>query len=86
MDTSATDSHPTSSPTPPSLFRQPNNPHAASHVANARKEISKNLIASDSGAAFKLVTALERNEHVGLLVDQKFRRGIKIPLIYDCQD
>lgn len=62
-----------------SLFRQPNNPHAASHVANARKEISKNLIASGSGAAFKLVTALERNEHVGLLVDQKFRRGIKIP-------
>jgi KDO2-lipid IV(A) lauroyltransferase len=62
-----------------SLFRQPNNRYAASHVADARKEVSKNLIASGSGAAFKLVKALERNEHVGLLVDQKFRRGIKVP-------
>lgn len=62
-----------------SLFRQPNNKYAASHVANARKQVSQNLIASGSGAAFKLVNALERNEHVGLLVDQKFRRGIKIP-------
>ena len=62
-----------------SLFRQPNNKHAASKVAQARKQVSDNLIASGSGAAFKLVNALERNEHVGLLVDQKFRKGIKIP-------
>lgn len=25
------------------------------------------------------MSALERNEHVGLLVDQKFRRGINVP-------
>lgn len=62
-----------------SLFRQPNNPHAASQVANARRDIGKNLIASGAGASFQLVRALERNEHVGLLVDQKFRRGIMIP-------
>jgi KDO2-lipid IV(A) lauroyltransferase len=62
-----------------SLFRQPNNKHAASHVAKARKEVSKNLISSGSGAAFKLVAALEKGDHVGLLVDQKFRKGIKVP-------
>ena len=62
-----------------SLFRQPNNKYAANHVASARKNLQKNLIASGSGAAFKLVNALERNEHIGLLVDQKFRRGIKVP-------
>ena len=62
-----------------SLFRQPNNKRAASHVANARKELGKNLVASGAGASFQLMSALERGEHVGLLVDQKFRRGIQIP-------
>ncbi len=62
-----------------SLFRQPNNKHAASRVANARKDLGKNLIASREGASFQLMSALDRGEHVGLLVDQKFRRGIKVP-------
>lgn len=62
-----------------SLFRQPNNPHAASRVADARKEISKNLVASREGASFQLMSALDRGDHVGVLVDQKFRRGINIP-------
>ena len=62
-----------------SMFRKPNNKYAASHVASARKNLNKNLIASGAGASFKLMSALERDEHVGLLVDQKFRRGIKVP-------
>lgn len=62
-----------------SLFRQPNNKHAASHVAKARKQVSQNLIASGRGAAFQLVKALEHGDHVGLLVDQKFRKGIQVP-------
>lgn len=62
-----------------SLFRKPNNAYAASHVADARKELNKNLIPSGAGASFHLMSALERGEHVGLLVDQKFRRGIKVP-------
>lgn len=61
-----------------SLFRRPNNKYAARHVASARQQLQTNLIASGPGASFKLVRALERNEHVGLLVDQKFRRGIKV--------
>jgi len=62
-----------------SLFRQPNNKYAASHVADARKEFGKNLVASGAGASFQLMNALERGDHVGLLVDQKFRRGIMVP-------
>jgi len=62
-----------------SLFRKPNNPHAASRVAEARKNLGKNLIASGEGSSFQLMQALEAGEHVGLLVDQKFRRGIQIP-------
>jgi len=62
-----------------SMYRRPNNPHAASKVAEARKEFGKNLVASGAGASFQLMSALERGDHVGLLVDQKFRRGIDIP-------
>jgi len=62
-----------------SMYRRPNNPHAASKVAEARKEYGKNLVASGAGSSFQLMSALERGDHVGLLVDQKFRRGIKIP-------
>jgi KDO2-lipid IV(A) lauroyltransferase len=62
-----------------SLFRQPNNKYAASHVADARKEFGSNLVASGAGASFQLMSALEKGDHVGLLVDQKFRRGIMVP-------
>jgi KDO2-lipid IV(A) lauroyltransferase len=62
-----------------SLFRTPNNKYAASRVADARKQVAQNLIASREGASFQLMAALERGDHVGLLVDQKFRRGINVP-------
>jgi len=62
-----------------SLYRRPNNQYAASQVANTRKEFGKNMVASGAGASFQLMSALERGDHVGLLVDQKFRRGIMVP-------
>lgn len=62
-----------------SMYRRPNNKYAASQVEASRKDLGKNLVASGAGASFHLMAALERNEHVGLLVDQKFRRGINIP-------
>ena len=62
-----------------SLFRAPNNKYVAKRIATARKDISENLIASRQGASFQLMSALERGDHVGILVDQKFRRGINVP-------
>ncbi len=62
-----------------SMYRRPNNKYAASQVEQSRKDLGQNLVASGAGASFQLMSALERGEHVGLLVDQKFRRGIKIP-------
>ena len=62
-----------------SLFRAPNNKYVAARIAAARKDVSENLIASREGASFQLMSALERGEHVGVLVDQKFRRGINVP-------
>ena len=62
-----------------SMYRRPNNEYAASQVEESRKGFDKNLVASGAMASFQLMSALERGEHVGLLVDQKFRRGINIP-------
>ena len=39
------------------------------------------LIASGQGSSVQLMQALEAGEHVGLLVDQKFKRGIQIPFL-----
>jgi KDO2-lipid IV(A) lauroyltransferase len=61
------------------MFRRPNNQYAASQVASTRKEFGRNMIASGAGASFQLMSALERGDNVGLLVDQKFRRGIMVP-------
>ncbi|MEK6248703.1 MAG: lipid A biosynthesis lauroyl acyltransferase [Planctomycetales bacterium] len=62
-----------------SMYRRPNNEYAASQVEESRKGFNNNLVASGAMASFQLMSALERGEHVGLLVDQKFRRGINIP-------
>jgi KDO2-lipid IV(A) lauroyltransferase len=62
-----------------SMYRTPNNKYAASRVADARKQLARNLVASREGASFQLMSALQRGDHVGVLVDQKFRRGIQIP-------
>jgi KDO2-lipid IV(A) lauroyltransferase len=62
-----------------SLFRAPNNKYAAQKIAAARKQVAPNLVASGQGASFQLMSALERGVHVGVLVDQKFRRGIPVP-------
>lgn len=62
-----------------SLFRAPNNKYVAARIASARKDVSENLIASREGASFQLMSALERGDHIGILVDQKFRRGINVP-------
>jgi KDO2-lipid IV(A) lauroyltransferase len=62
-----------------SLFRAPNNKYAAAKIAKARKQVAPNLVASGTGASFELMSALERGIHVGVLVDQKFRRGMQVP-------
>ena len=62
-----------------SMYRRPSNKHAAAQAEESRKSYGDKLVASGAGASFQLMSALERGEHVGLLVDQKFRRGIKIP-------
>ncbi len=57
------------------LFRQPNNRYIAREVLSARRTRGGHLVPSKAGAAWALAGALESGRHVGMLVDQKFKRG-----------
>ena len=59
------------------LFRPPNNPYLADRVFEFRKERMGNLVPSHAGSSFALARQLERGGGVGVLVDQKFRKGLK---------
>ena len=58
------------------LFRPPNNPYVADKVFNFRKERMGNLVPSHAGSSFALARQLEKGGGVGVLVDQKFTRGL----------
>ncbi|WDZ78922.1 lipid A biosynthesis lauroyl acyltransferase [Ensifer adhaerens] len=59
------------------LFRPPNNPYVAEKVFKFREERMGNLVPSHAGSSFALARQLERGLGVGVLVDQKFRKGLK---------
>lgn len=64
------------------VFRPPNNPHAAELVTRIRAEAhgrEGGLLPSGVEGAVAAVAALEAGEHLGMLVDQRFRRGVLVP-------
>ena len=58
------------------LFRAPNNPYIAKYIFSTRAGTMGELLASRAGAAFALARVLERGGNIGVLVDQKFRKGV----------
>ncbi|EJF81224.1 Lipid A biosynthesis lauroyl acyltransferase [Candidatus Bartonella washoeensis] len=58
------------------LFRPPNNPYIAKRVLKARQTSMGHLVPSKAGAAWALAAKLAEGKNVGMLIDQKFRRGI----------
>jgi KDO2-lipid IV(A) lauroyltransferase len=58
------------------LFRPPNNPYVAEKVFNFRRERMGDLVPSHAGSSFALARQLEKGGGVGVLVDQKFRKGL----------
>ncbi len=58
------------------LFRPPNNPYVAERVLNARKTRLGSFVPSKAGAAWTLARTLEGGGSVGMLVDQKFHKGV----------
>ncbi|TWH01193.1 KDO2-lipid IV(A) lauroyltransferase [Mesorhizobium sp. J18] len=59
------------------LFRPPNNPYVADYIYSTRKAAMGELLPSQAGVALQLARVLERGGNIGVLVDQKFRRGIR---------
>ncbi|MEX6504937.1 lipid A biosynthesis lauroyl acyltransferase [Jiella sp. M17.18] len=59
------------------LFRQPNNRYIAKEVQSARRTASGHLVPSKAGAAWTLAGILQRGGAVGMLVDQKFKKGVE---------
>ncbi|GAB4348353.1 MAG: lipid A biosynthesis lauroyl acyltransferase [Oricola sp.] len=58
------------------LFRPPNNPYIAKRLLAARRTAMGHLVPSKAGAAWGLARTLEDGGSVGMLVDQKFHRGV----------
>ncbi|MDR9803440.1 lipid A biosynthesis lauroyl acyltransferase [Rhizobium hidalgonense] len=59
------------------LFRPPNNPYVAKKVFDFRSARMGKLVPSHAGSSFALARQLEAGQGVGVLVDQKFRKGLK---------
>lgn len=59
------------------LFRPPNNRYIAKRLFSARRTRHGALVPSHAGAAWNLARALERGGGVGMLVDQKFKKGAR---------
>lgn len=59
------------------LFRPPENPYLADYVLSTRRSAMGGLLPSAGGASFALAGILERGGNIGVLVDQKFSRGVE---------
>ncbi|MBN7760156.1 lipid A biosynthesis lauroyl acyltransferase [Nitratireductor aquibiodomus] len=60
-----------------SLFRPPNNPFVADYILETRRSAMGGLVPSQAGAALQLARVLDDGGNIGVLVDQKFRKGVK---------
>ena len=64
------------------IYRPPNNPRVAARLATMRKAVpSGAFIAKGADAGRQLLTALRRNEVVGILADQRASGGIVLPFL-----
>lgn len=61
------------------LYRPPNNPIAADLVERVRAAAMGSLLPSGPVGTLLALHALEAGQHVGLLVDQHFSRGVEVP-------
>jgi KDO2-lipid IV(A) lauroyltransferase len=60
------------------LYRMPNNKAVAREITRIRAPLMGHLIRSRSQAPLEMAAALYRGEHLGMLVDQHFSRGVDV--------
>ena len=63
------------------LFRPPNNGRLATMLLEQRTAKGARFVASHRGAARTMMAEIEAGGTVGVLADQKFRRGPKVPFL-----
>lgn len=61
------------------LFRPPNNAFIADYITNVRAGTMGRLLSRSRGAIMHVAASIERGDHLGLLVDQKYSTGLKVP-------
>ena len=59
------------------MFRPPNNPYIADYILSTRRTSMGSLLPSRAGASIALARVLEEGGNIGVLVDQKFHRGVR---------
>jgi Kdo2-lipid IVA lauroyltransferase/acyltransferase len=60
------------------VYRMPNNRAAAAEITRIRAPLMGRLIRTRPEAALEMAAALERGEHLGMVVDQHFSRGVDV--------
>jgi Kdo2-lipid IVA lauroyltransferase/acyltransferase len=60
------------------VYRMPNNKAVAKEIARIRAPLMGRLIRSRSQAPLEMAASLTRGEHLGMLVDQHFSRGVDV--------
>jgi KDO2-lipid IV(A) lauroyltransferase len=60
-------------------FRAPANFHLAGDMLATREALMGTLVENNRGASFRIAAALDRGEHLGMLVDQRLGSGLDVP-------
>ncbi len=60
------------------VYRMPNNKAVAKEISRIRAPLMGRLIRTRAQAALEMAAALDRGEHLGMLVDQHFSRGVDV--------
>jgi Kdo2-lipid IVA lauroyltransferase/acyltransferase len=60
------------------VYRMPNNKGVAAEIARIREGLMGRLIRSRPQAALEMAAALDAGEHLGMLVDQHWSRGVDV--------
>jgi Kdo2-lipid IVA lauroyltransferase/acyltransferase len=60
------------------VYRMPNNRAVAAQIEKIRGSLMGRLINARRESVFEMAGALERGEHLGMLVDQHFSRGVDV--------
>lgn len=60
------------------VYRMPNNKAVAKEIVRIRAPLMGRLIRTRAQAALEMAAALQHGEHLGMLVDQRFSRGVDV--------